>query len=1015
MANGEFFKKLLAHADIEEYAKQLLSGSLRVSDVSRGVKEVLLLALAKRIGRPSVVITSEHLFAPGIAFVWPAEVTGQSYEVASGVAQILGNKSGLHLVPPDLLSVPLIGVRRYDALTKTYAKGQEIGPETITKALVNAGYDPDPDLERSGTFYRTGGSVRVWGMGDRYPHRLDWVGDRVETINRIEASEEVDMPSVRLFPASITDPKGVARLRDYIKLAGAIIAGEEYLLDAAEDLAGLPQLAFTFKKERSVVQLPWSRADVTHNRSDLHKLVKKYQDEGWHVGLARWEGPAVDLPDGVEDVRLPVTEGVKCPDIKWIVFTPAEILTRPPKQTKRHSDRLTINLKPGQLITHRDHGVGKFRGLVRRKVGEVEREYLFLEYAKGDKLYVPVSEADKVDVYVGPQDITLTRLSSASWEHVREKVKSSTEQLARELLTVSARREIVTGIKFPKQPDVERRLESSFRYEATEDQDRAISHVYADMEDSRPMDRLVCGDVGFGKTEVAMRAAAKAAAAGKQVAVLSPTTILAEQHLATFTKRLGELGFKVAGLSRFKSQAEQQQTLKELADGKVDIVIGTHRMLSPDVVFKDLGLLVIDEEQRFGVRHKERLKKLRAQVDVVSLSATPIPRTLNLALSGLREISTINTPPSGRRPIEQTFGEYDEKLIDKVITEELARGGQVYFLHNRVATIQAAAKELRARHPKLKIDVGHGQMTEDELADVMARFAGGEIDLLVCTTIVENGLDLANANTMIIDDVATLGLSQSYQLRGRIGRGSRQGRAFFFYKAGSLSATARQRLRSLKNAKELGSGFQVALEDLEIRGAGNVLGKEQSGNVRAVGLTLYSKVLSRAVEELESGERFLETELDLPVEAAIPVEVVPDETERLRYYQAVSNAADLPELADIAKRLRATAPKWPEELDHLFRMQAIRLSGARVGIVALRYTALPGTNRSARVGIAELAHPLSDEKAADATAAGWEITPTRLSKSIDKDKMLEGVESLLQALDVLPAGSITKPDAVAAA
>ncbi|MEX2043391.1 MAG: DEAD/DEAH box helicase [Patescibacteria group bacterium] len=1003
MSNGTFFAKALGLSEIEDYARRLAGGGLRVSDTSRGVREFLLLALARKASRPFVVITSEHLFAPGIAVPWPREVSGDSLEVAVGVAQILGNKSGLHLVPPDLLSVPLVGVRRYDSLTKTYSKGQDAEPEEVTKALVAAGYDPDPDLERTGTFHRVGGTLQVWGVGDRYPHRLEWVGDAIESIKRQEHSHAVDLPHVRLFPASVTDPKGAARLRDYIKLAGACIAGEEYLLDAAEDLRDLPQVSFSFKREESVVQMPWKRADVTHNRSELHDTIKRYQDDGWHVGLARWESPPTDLPEGVHDVRLPITEGIAIPEMKWIVFTPAEIIHEKTKPKKRHSDKLNLRLEPGQLITHRDHGIGKFRGLVRRKVSGVEREYLFLEYAKGDKLYVPVAEADKVDLYVGPKEVTLTRLSSASWEHVRDKVKESAEKLARELLTVSARREIVTGISFPKQPDVEQRLQASFNYAETEDQERAISHVYADMEDNRPMDRLVSGDVGFGKTEVAVRAAAKAAASGKQVAVLAPTTILAEQHLATFGKRLEEFGFKLGGLSRFKSQKEQNATLKGLSDGKADIVIGTHRLLSPDVQFKDLGLLIVDEEQRFGVRHKEQLKKLRSQVDVLSLSATPIPRTLNLALSGLREISTIQTPPSGRRAVETTIGEYNPQLIDQVVKEELSRSGQVYFLHNRVATIKAAAKELQARHPGVKIDVGHGQMTEEGLAGVMARFAAGEIDILVSTTIVENGLDLPNANTMIVDDVSTLGLAQSYQLRGRIGRGSRQGRAFFFYKPGSLSAIARERLRSLKEAKDLGAGFQIALADLELRGAGNVIGKEQSGNVRAIGLTLYSKVLSRAVEELESGERFLETEVDLPLVASIPPDVMEDETERLQVYQSVSNATTQAELDDLAGRLKQKlGGNWPEEVDNLFRLQAIRLSGARAGIVALRYTSLPGTNRSAKVVVAELAHQPRDWQAAKAKELGWQMSVNRLSRSLENGKMLDAVAVLVEGLAAAP-------------
>ncbi len=998
MANGHFFTHLLEQPEIAEYAERLTSGGLRVGDSSRGVRELLLLSLARKVQRPFIVVTSEHLFAPGIAVPWPREVSGESYEVAVGVAQILGNKSGLHLVPPDLLSVPLIGVRRYDALTKTYSKGQDVSPDEITKTLVEAGYDPDPDLERAGTFHRVGGTVTIWGIGDRFPHRIEWFGDAIESIVRTETGGTVDLPHARFFPASVTDPKGAARLRDYVKLAGACIAGEEYLLDAAEDLQGLPQVSFTFKREESVVQLPWKRADVTHNRGELHDLIKRYQGDGWHVGLARWESAPSDLPDGVEDVRLPITEGVAVPGMEWIVFTPAEIIHQTSQRKKRHSDKLNLRLETGQLITHRDHGIGKFRGLVRRTAAGVEREYLFLEYAKGDKLYVPVAEADKVDLYVGPKEVTLTRLSSASWEHVRDKVRQSAEQLARELLTVSARREIVTGIAFPEQPDVEQRLKASFNFEETEDQERAISHVYADMQDGRPMDRLVCGDVGFGKTEVAVRAAAKAAASGKQVAVLAPTTILAEQHLATFGKRLKEFGFKLGGLSRFKSQAEQNRTLKGLADGSVDIAIGTHRLLSSDVQFKDLGLLIIDEEQRFGVRHKERLKKLRSHVDVLSLSATPIPRTLNLALSGLREISTIQTPPSGRRPVETSIGEYNPQLVDTVIKEELIRGGQVYFLHNRVATIKAAAKELQARHPDVSIDVGHGQMSEEALAAAMARFASGEVDILICTTIVENGLDLPNANTMIVDDVSALGLAQSYQLRGRIGRGSRQGRAFFFYKPGSLSATARERLRSLKEAKELGAGFQVALADLELRGAGNVIGKEQSGNVRAIGLTLYSKVLSRAVEELESGERFLETEVDLPLLASIPSAVLEDESERLRVYQSVSNAASVEELEDLAGRLKQKVTGWPEEVANLFRLQAIRLSGARAGILALRYTSLPGTNRSAKVVVAELGHQPRDSQVERARELGWQVAANRLSAPLEEARMLDAVERLVGGL-----------------
>jgi len=511
-------------------------------------------------------------------------------------------------------------------------------------------------------------------------------------------------------------------------------------------------------------------------------------------------------------------------------------------------------LKEGDCLVHLDHGIGIYRGRTSfvDSGGSTSNEYYVLAYAQGDKLYVPIGLERKLSRYIGFKAPTISRLSSTLWEKTKRKIKTDTEKLARELLEIYAKREVATRMPYLPDNEIDTEISDTFPYEETPDQIQAIDDIKKDLEESPiPLDRIVCGDVGFGKTEVALRTMVKAVNSGYQAALICPTTILASQHFQTFEKRLGNLPIRIGMLSRLQTKKEQRTIIQKLKDGQIDIVIGTHRILSNDVEFKNLGLLVVDDEQRFGVRQKEKLKKIRASLDILSLSATPIPRTLYLALSSLKKISVIQTPPAYRLPVKTNIKPWNEKIIEKAVEDEIKRKGQVYYLHNRVETIETAKNLIQKLIPKVKIGVIHGRLRERELTKIMDDFQNKKSDVLVATTIIENGLDLPNVNTLIVADAPRLGLSQAYQIRGRVGRSHTQAFAYFLY-GDNLSELAKERLKALKGAEALGSGYRIALKDLEIRGAGNILGKEQSGNINQVGLNLYCQMLSEAIDKLKN-------------------------------------------------------------------------------------------------------------------------------------------------------------------
>ncbi len=602
------------------------------------------------------------------------------------------------------------------------------------------------------------------------------------------------------------------------------------------------------------------------------------------------------------------------------------------------------DLHEGDLVVHIEHGIGIYRGLVHKEMDGTRREYLDLEYAAGDRLYVPVSQMDRITRYVGSSDHApvIHRLGSADWASVRARAKKAVQDIAKELLELYATREVVDGHAFPKDTVWQEELEASFSYEETDDQVRAVSEVKADMESPRPMDRLICGDVGYGKTEVAVRAAFKAVMGGKQVAVLVPTTVLAQQHLLTFRQRLAAFPVEVGMLSRFCSPLEQRETLRRLQEGKLDMVVGTHRLLQKDVAFKELGLLIVDEEQRFGVRHKEWLKRMRRQIDVMTMTATPIPRTLYMAMSGVRDMSTIDTPPEARLPIRTQVAEFDEGLIRRAVLRELNRDGQVYFVHNRVQGIRQVAQRLQAIVPEASIAIGHGQMPEDKLSSVMLDFATGKYDVLVCTSIIESGLDIPNVNTIIINRADCFGLAQLYQLRGRVGRSVVQAHCHLLYpKHLRLSEVARRRLEAILESSELGAGFRIAMRDLEIRGAGEILGARQHGHIVAIGFELYTRLLAQAVQQLKAGgaaetaskaEVELTPLIELPLQAHLPDDYVPDEALRIKLYQRLAAVQDEDELDDLGRELEDRFGLLPQPARDLLYVLRVRLLATRADV-----------------------------------------------------------------------------------
>jgi len=660
-----------------------------------------------------------------------------------------------------------------------------------------------------------------------------------------------------------------------------------------------------------------------------------------------------DIYKEIEFIPSIASHGCILEDFSTLVLTDRELFNKRSKEItaskksyyKEKSEYIeSINdIQEGEYVVHSIHGVGIYKGITQQEIDGQLKDYLTIEYANNDKLHIPAEQINLLCRYRGSGSIKpkLSRMGGNDWENTKAHVKKEVEQVAYDLLRLYARRKMQKGIQFLPDTNWQYEMEEAFEYTETPDQMRAINEVKTDMESENPMDRLICGDVGFGKTEVAMRAIFKAVTSGKQTAVIVPTTILALQHFQTMSERFCPFGVKVELLSRFRSAKEQKETIKHLATGECDVVIGTHRLLQNGIIFKDLGLLVIDEEHRFGVRHKEKLKQLRENIDIITMSATPIPRTLYMSLSGIKDMSVINTPPKNRLPIKTYVGGWNESIVRNAIVHEIDREGQVFYLYNRVETIEEFRYQLQKLIPNARIAVGHGQMDEKQLEQVILDFANHEYDVLLATTIIENGIDIPNANTMIIHDADKFGLAQLYQLRGRVGRSQRQAYCYCLYKqTKEMTKDAIARLKAIKEFTTLGSGYQIALRDVEIRGIGNILGTKQHGHMINVGFDTYCQLLEETVRELqgEKQEKKVETIVDINVTAYIPDEWVGSKEQKMIEYKRLADVKSNVELDYITEEWKDRFSKPPECVENLIKLIKIRLAASDVNISVIRET-----------------------------------------------------------------------------
>ena len=884
--------------------------------------------------------------------------------------------------------------------------GAEPGLDGLAESLALAGYERVDRAEERGQFAVRGGLVDVFPTTGREPLRVELYGDEIEQVRAFSPFTQRALHPVEgavIYPAverraELTEPTlpdddftpevprdlvaVLDRTPDFVWEPDEVrrVWTEESLeatsLKGSSELDPFPQgQPFSFEAQRPAIAargLAEAETELTGFVRGGNRVVVAFPHAGEALRtqnlLKRADSRVLEtgeeLPDEPELLFAVAAarRGFVWRELGLVLLPDTQVFRkRPPRADRRLGRALAsfADLRTGDFIVHEDHGVGRLLGFETKEVAGVTRDYLFLAFRGDDRLYVPHEQLGKVSKYIGADASApaLSKLGGKAWQNLRARARESVRELATELIALYAQRQQAPGVAYDLQNEWLERLETEFPYRETEDQARAIEAVKEDLEAPRPMDRLVCGDVGFGKTEVAVRAAFAAAVNGKQTLFLCPTTILAEQHWNTFKARFLDFPVRVEMISRFRRPAEAKQVLKDFAEGKVEVLIGTHRVLSRDVIPKDLGLVILDEEQRFGVAQKELLRSLRLEVDVLALSATPIPRTLHMSLSGLRDISIIETPPEGRRPIRTTVGEYDEELIKTALEREIAREGQAFYLHNRVETIEEAAEKLQQLCPGLRFIVAHGQMRERELEEQMHAFLRGDADVLVSTTIIESGIDIPQANTLIVERADVLGLSQLYQIRGRVGRSDVTAHAYLLYPdASELSPEARARLSTLADHTELGAGFQIAMRDLEIRGAGDLLGAEQSGHVAALGFELYVEMLAEAVAELQ-GQRRVATRpvrVDARVDAYVPATYVASEALKIDIHRRLALAESDDELRELHATLEDRYGPVPEPVEHLFAIQEAKLKLAQLGADYLVYRGGRATVGPLVLGSAEL-------------------------------------------------------------
>jgi len=971
-------------------------------------------------------------------------------------------KGGIILTLPEFLFLKAPLPERLDEERLVIKKGEDISLYSLFDALITRGYKQSEDklLER-GTYRALGDIVTIFPINTDQPIKVTFFGDMIEDLyftDQDTGKIARELAECELFPMEFKEGRGI--LASHLPADTLVIADELELKETDYTLDGIsPEKEFEKLEKRTtflrLTSFPeaenffhirylsflkyYTQADFLNDVKERYiqlwsvvlytkqqETIKKMLQSNEIVYAETWEDffekrkkkkPVVLIVPANDEDALP--RSFQNPEEKIAVITDREIFLGTKKRKTMESSGNTMmtflaSLKPHDYVVHADHGIGIFTGIEKKTIDTITKEYLKIEYAENDKLFVPTDQADKVSKYISNEEKPpkLTRLDSSEWATLTKKVKTEAKKIAKELLELYAKRELAKGVRYATDTEIQETFERTFPYDETPGQIKAIHDVKRDMESEKPMDRLVCGDVGFGKTEVAMRAAFKAVQNKKQVAVISPITILADQHYKSFCKRMEPFGIHIEMLSRFKSPAEQKTILKKLAHGEVDIVIGTHRLIQKDVAFKDLGLLIVDEEQRFGVGQKERIKEMRCDVDILTLSATPIPRTLHMSLNKIRDITTITTPPPGRLPIITEVRKYSDGLVIDSIKRELERGGQVYFLHNKVRTIEGVADKLRKLIPDAKFVVAHGQLDPRELEKRILAFKNREFDVLVSSTIIENGIDLSNANTLVVNNADSFGLSQLYQLRGRVGRSKTQAYTYLLYSSRKLGMDAKKRLRAIVEASELGSGFQIAMKDLEIRGAGDILGSSQHGMINSVGVSHFIRMLNQQVEELKERGGSTSTILDdkqkdvvveMPLTAYIPDWYIPEYEEKIASYQKLSSIKALSELEEYKSEMEDEYGELPEEIVHLCKVIEIKIYARRANVDAVRVYNQP-------FGLQEINLLMAKSMRAEnifsllSVNPKWFISGEKLKISINdlNDNWYNGLIKALNALSEVP-------------
>lgn len=900
--------------------------------------------------------------------------------------------------------------------------GKDVDFTEFFSTLIDIGYEHSDDAHLSpGEYRRVGDTLHVFPVGADHQYTVIFSFDKVDAI---QGADKEKVKSLVLYPLAwgdtqllgkqfpdtstlITDEQEDITFKgaDHIKITSFPEGDEQHVHLRYLSVLKFYTLQDFVNDVKDKLQQDWTLVIVSKRSDELKGVLKEERIQ--YLDSPERKAGSITVVPADEDALLP--HSLQNPDLKCALITDREIFSLRKEAKQRSVQRLALDfitsLQVGDFVVHMEHGIGRFEGMTNKTVDDIEREYLEITYAENDKLFVPVDQADKLSKFVHEEgdEPTLTRLGSNEWKKVSKKVSEETQKIAKELLGIYAQRAKAKGHQYPEDSENQRKFDDAFPYTETPGQIKAIEDIKRDMESGHPMDRLVCGDVGFGKTEVAMRAAFKAVQGGKQVAFLSPITILADQHYRSLIKRMEGFDIKIDMLSRFRTTAQQNETLAKLREGKVDIIVGTHRLLQEDIEFSNLGLVIIDEEQRFGVKQKEKLKEMRSAVDILTMTATPIPRTLNMGLHKLRDITTITTPPPGRLPIITEVRKYSDALVREGILKEIERGGQVYVLHNRVETIDAFAMKLRALVPSATFVVTHGQLKPEVLEERIVDFKNGKYHVLVSSTIIENGIDLPRANTLIVNEAEKFGLSQLYQLRGRVGRGTVQAYSYFLYHSQRLKDDAKKRLRAIVEASELGSGFQIAMRDLEIRGAGEILGASQSGNMQTVGVSHYLRLLKNAVEELKAGGKGEEEdmpatiEIILPFEALIPTYYIPDEQEKIAAYQKLAGSEDENILSEFEADLREEYGPLPTQVQKLLEIIRLKMACRRSGVIRIKMDTVSASKRDVvmtlapRVTAAEIMQLLQ-------VCPGWRVSGSTLRMSEDALKKVAGTDDWLPEL-----------------